>query len=351
VAANIVKKENKMKPTGLGVIGLGLIWERVHQPNLEKLKTVFEPIAFCDVSEQRRAAVSGQFPQANVVSDYQDLLKMPEVEVVLILTPIALNETMALAALAAGKDVIMEKPIARTVAKGKELVAMAQQAGRRLLVTEQMGYRYAEDALLKLLAADEIGEVIMWDRVQHRVLSKLPERMNYTMTPWRKNTDYPLGDLLDGGIHLIASVTKVFGTPTSIFAAGSRKFRPGYGEHDQVTMMFQYDNGLVGMLSHSDCLFEPQNHFHIHGSQGIISWSPDRIVVQKPEQPERIIDLPADNPYTNMWQALAKAWQENTKPFYTAEKALRDVMIVDMVNQSIKTGQRVEAVKPDLIAG
>jgi len=339
-----------MNSTRLGVIGLGLIWERVHQPNLENLKDVFEPVAFCDISEDRRTTIADHFPQASVVSDYQDLLNLPDVEVVLILTPIALNEAVALAALTAGKDIIMEKPIAQTVAKGMALVAAAQQAGRRLWVTEQMGYRHAEDALLELLAVDEIGEVIMWDRVQHRVLSKLPERMNYTMTPWRKNTDYPLGDLLDGGIHLIASTTKVFGTPASIFAAGSQKFRPGYGQYDQVTMMFQYDNGLVGMLSHSDCLFEAQNHFHIHGSRGVISWSPDRIVVQKPELPERIIDLSADNPYANMWQALAKAWQENSEPFYTAEKALRDVMIVDMANQSVKTGQLAEAVKSDLIA-
>lgn len=187
---------------------------------------------------------------------------MSEVEAVLILTPIALNEAVASAALDAGKDIIMEKPIAQTVTEGLALVVAARQAKRRLWVTEQMGYRHAEDVLLDLLAADEIGEVIMWDRVQHRVPSNLPERMNDTMTPLRKNTDYALGDLLDGGIHLIASTTKVFGTPTSIFAAGSRKFWPGYGQHDQVTMMFQYDNGLAGMLSHSDCLFEAQNHFH-----------------------------------------------------------------------------------------
>lgn len=339
-----------MKPTRLGVVGLGLIWERVHQPNLENLKDVFEATAFCDVDEQRRAAIAPKFPKAYVLSDYQDLLKLSEIEAVLILTPISLNEAIALAALQAGKDVIMEKPIARTMAKGMALVDTARQAGRRLFVTEQMGYRNAEDTLIDLLAAGEIGDVVMWDRVQHRVLAKLPERMNYTTTPWRKSPDYPLGDLLDGGIHLIASVTKVFGTPETIFAAGSKKFRPGYGEYDQVTMVFQYNNGLVGMLSHSDCLFEAQNHFHIHGTQGIISWTPNRIVIQKPDQPEHTIDLPAENPYTNMWQALARAWQENSAPYYIPEKALRDVMVVEMIAHSIKTGQRAEVVKSGLIS-
>jgi len=82
-----------MEPTRLGVIGLGLIWERVHQPNLENLKEVFAPVAFCDISEDRRTAIAGHFPQANVVSDYQDLLKMPEVEAVLIMRIIQINNT------------------------------------------------------------------------------------------------------------------------------------------------------------------------------------------------------------------------------------------------------------------
>lgn len=338
-----------MRPTRLGVVGLGLIWSRVHQPHLARLQAVFEPIAFCDVSAERRDTIAAEFPQAHVFSDYHDLLKLPEVEAVLILTPIALNELVAMAALKAGKDILLEKPIARSVAKGMEIVAMTRQAGRRLFVTEQIGYRHAEDALIELLAAGEIGDVVMWDRVQHRILSTQLEPMNYTSTPWRIHPDFPLGNMFDGGIHLIASVTKVFGTPATVFAAGSRKFRPGYGEYDQVTMMFQYDNGLVGMLSHSDCLFEAQNHFHIHGSQGIISWTPERIIVQKPEQPERIIDLPVENAYTNMWQALATAWQEKSQLYYTAERALRDVMVIEAVHQSIISGQLVAAAKSDMI--
>jgi len=104
------------------------------------------------------------------MSDYHELLAMPEVEAVLVLTPIALNETVALDALRAGKDLLLEKPIARSVATGMQIVGAARQAGRRLFVTEQIGYRHADDALLDLLAAGEIGDLVMWDRVQHRIL-------------------------------------------------------------------------------------------------------------------------------------------------------------------------------------
>jgi predicted dehydrogenase len=278
-----------------------------------------------------------------VLSDYHELLALPEVEAVLVLTPIALNEQVALDALRAGKDVLLEKPIARSVAAGSQIVAQARQAGRRLFVTEQMGYRRAEDTLLELLASGEIGELITWDRVQHRILATQPEPMNYTSTPWRINPDYPLGNLFDGGIHLIASVTRLFGTPASIFAVGSKKFRPGYGAHDQVTMLFRYEGGLVGTLSHSDCLYEAQNHFHINGVAGVISWSGEQLVVQKPGEPTRTIALPAENSYSTMWQALAEAWQAGREPAYTPERALRDLMVIELVHQSITLGQSVDA--------
>src|SRR5690606_25884666 len=110
-----------MLPVRLGVIGAGLIWIRRHQATLATLQDVFRPVAFADPSEERRGQAAEQYPDAAMVSDYQDLLALPDVEAVLVLTPIALNAQVALAALQAGKDVIMEKPIARSAAEGAQL--------------------------------------------------------------------------------------------------------------------------------------------------------------------------------------------------------------------------------------
>ena len=142
-----------MKPIKLGVIGLGLIWLRTHKAILATLPEVFAPVAFCDVSEQRRAETAREFPDATLLPDYQSLLKLPEIDAVLVLTPIGLNTTMARAALEAGKMVIMEKPIARSVAEGQQLIALARQTGRRLFVTEQLAYRAADG---KRLPSEEL---------------------------------------------------------------------------------------------------------------------------------------------------------------------------------------------------
>jgi predicted dehydrogenase len=329
-----------MQPIRLGVIGLGLIWIRTHKPILTTMPDAFEPIAFCDLSEERRAAVAQEFPGAQIYSDDQSLLQHPEIEAVLVLTPIALNAPTALAALKAGKHVFMEKPIARSAAEGQELIETARRAGKRLFVTEQFAYRTNEETLAGLIDAGEIGDLIMWHWVQHLEADPAQGPLRYDTTPWRKAADFPLGALFDGGIHLIAGLTKLFGQPESVFATG-RQLRPEYGEYDQVAMMFHYASGLTGMLSHSSYLPPLHNHFHIHGTQGLIVVERNRLVVEKPGGSSQVIDLPAENSYARMWQALAAAYRDNRDPYYTAERALADVALLEMVNRSIKSGETV----------
>jgi scyllo-inositol 2-dehydrogenase (NADP+) len=332
-------KETGMQPIRLGVIGAGLIWIRTHQPILETLKDTFVPVAFCDVSEQRRAALKDAYPDAPVFDDDRKLLALPDVDAVLVLTPIALNAPTAEAALRAGKHVIMEKPIARSVAEGRALVDLARQAGRMLCVTEQMAYRRAEAMLAEIIDAGEIGDLVLWDRVMHLEADTAPGPMQYASTAWRKQADFPLGTMFDGGIHLIAGLSKVFGIPETVAATG-RKLRPEYGEYDQIAALFQYANGVTGMLSHSSYLPPVQNHFDIYGTAGAIVVERDQLVIKKTGQPDRVVELPQENAYVSMWQALRQAMREQRDPFYTPERALRDVAILEAVDRAIKTGGR-----------
>lgn len=330
-----------MNPIRLGVIGAGLIWIRVHKPILNTMKDMFEPVAFCDSDEQRRAEVALEFPDTTVTNDYESLLAIPDVETVLVLTPIALNAPTARAVLAAGKDVIMEKPVARAVAEGQELLAAARQAGKRLVVTEQAAYRQAEDTLRELIASGAIGELVLWERVQHLEGDSSPGPLRYENTAWRKQADYPLGTLFDGGIHTIAGLTKTFGVPQAMVATGTQ-LRPEYGAYDHVAMTFQYANGTTGMLSYSSYMPPLHNHFHVYGTAGVIVIEDNSIRVETRDEPARTIDLPSEQSYVSMWHAIAQAYQEERAPFYTPEKALQDVAILEAVDQSIAAGERVQ---------
>ena len=330
-----------LKPVRLGVIGLGLIWLRVHKPILATLTDVFEIVALCDSDAERRSAAAQEFPCALVCAQADELLAAPQVDAVLVLTPLALNAPMAAACLRAGKDVIMEKPIGRSVAEGAELLASARRLGRRLLVTEQFGYRCEEETLLELLAARSIGEVIVWQRVQHIDADGEQGAMRFDSAPWRKTADFPLGALFDGGIHRVAGLSRVFGAPQSVFASG-RRLRPDYGAYHYVAAQFQYASGLVGMLSYSIHLTPLQDCYILHGDAGVITVEQQRVTVKRIGQPDQVIALPDENDYVRMWAGLADAMRSGGDPLYTAEMALREVAILTAVDQSIARGEKVE---------
>lgn len=337
-----------MQPVRLGIIGAGLIWLRRHQATLANMQDAFVPVAFADPSEQRRSQAREAFPDATVVSDYQALLALPQVEAVVVLTPIVLNAPVAMAALQAGKDVIMEKPIARSVAEGAQLLAQANVAGKRLYVLEQMGYRRGENVLAETIASGEIGDLVMWERVEHLEGDKAQGPMSFASTAWRKEADFPLGTLFDGGIHVLAQLTKVYGRPQSVWATG-KKLREEYGEFDHVAMLFHYAGGFTGMLSHSSYLSPDQNHYTVYGTQGTIKVEWERLLVKRSGQEAREVALPGDDANVNMWQAISAAFHENRAPFYSGYRALQDVLILEKVDQAIHQNQVMHLAEADVL--
>jgi predicted dehydrogenase len=337
-----------MQPIRLGVIGAGLIWLRRHQLTLATMQDSFQPVAFADPSEQRRAQAAEAFPTATIVNDYQDLLALPQVDAVLVLTPLAMNAPVAMAALKAGKDVIMEKPIARSMAEGEQLLSTAKKLGHKLFVLEQMGYRHAENKLLETITSGEIGELVFWERIEHFEADRETGPMAFSSTPWRKEANFPLGTLFDGGIHTIASLTKVYGRPERVWATG-KNLRPEYGEFDQVVMLFHYANGTSGILSHSTYLPSDLNRYTVHGSEGTILVEPKRLVIWKNGAVAREIELPAEDSNANMWSALSDAFHKGSTPFYTGYRALQDVLILVKVDESIHQKQVAQTTEADML--
>ena len=135
----------------------------------------------------------------------------------------------------------------------------------------------------------------------------------------------------------------MFGVPETVAATG-RRLRPEYGEYDHIAALFQYAGGVTGMLSHSSYLPAARNYFHVYGTTGVIVVERDRIVVNTPDRPERVVELPRENASVAMWHALVRAFREERDPLYTPEKALHDVAILEAVDQAIKTGRRVPVV-------
>ncbi|HPD14401.1 MAG TPA: Gfo/Idh/MocA family oxidoreductase [Planctomycetota bacterium] len=150
-----------MKPVRIGIVGLGWWACETHIPNLLRVEGA-QVAALCSRSpasiERGRKALAGRAPEPLVFDDYERLLGSDAVDAVVISTPNHLHAPMALAALWAGKHVLVEKPLGLDPAECQPIVAEA--AERRLTVQVGVELRYSEMAqtLRRLIRQGAIGE-------------------------------------------------------------------------------------------------------------------------------------------------------------------------------------------------
>lgn len=125
----------------IGIIGCGGIANGKHMPSLKKIKNV-QMVAFCDIIEERAAKAAKEYgtPDAKVYTDYKELLKDGEIEVVHVLTPNREHADITIDALYADKHVMCEKPMAKTAADARRMYEAAEKTGKKLTI----GYQHRQ---------------------------------------------------------------------------------------------------------------------------------------------------------------------------------------------------------------
>lgn len=148
-----------MRDLKVGIIGCGGIANGKHLPAIKKNGN-FKIVAFCDLIEERAQKAKSEYgtPDARVYTDYKELLK-EDIEAVYVLTPNNAHSYMTIDALEAGKNVMCEKPMAKTSAEAKAMVEAAERTGKVLTIGYQNRYRTDSSYLKKLCTNDELGDI------------------------------------------------------------------------------------------------------------------------------------------------------------------------------------------------
>ncbi len=120
----------------------------------------------CDLDSQRLAKVHSQFPWTTPITDYRVALDDKEVQAVAIATPVSTHYPLTMAALNAGKHVLVEKPLAATVADAEEMVRTAKERGLVLLVDHTFIYTPAVQKIKQLVEQGELGDLLYFDSVR-----------------------------------------------------------------------------------------------------------------------------------------------------------------------------------------
>src|SRR5262245_32124319 len=145
--------------TGAGYWGPNLIRNFAACPDTQL-------VAVCDRDEQRLAKALANYPGVEAIRQFDELLARPDIDAVAIATPVDTHAPMGLAALAAGKHVLIEKPLAPSVAAAEQLIAAAKAAGRILMVDHTYVYSGPVQKIKQLLDAGEVGDVYFIDSVR-----------------------------------------------------------------------------------------------------------------------------------------------------------------------------------------
>ena len=276
---------------GLGLIGSGFMG-RTHAFGFVNAGRVFTlPVAvelelLADASEElaSRAATSLGFRRAS--GDWRALVADPAVRIVDVTTPNVLHKEMALAAIAAGKHVYCEKPLAPTAADARQMTLAAERAG----VVTAVGFNYLKNPMLKLardiIASGEIGEVRTFQGIHAE------DYMADAETPWSWRLD-PAGGggaLADIGSHIIATARYLLGPIESVqgdvaTAIPSRPVAPGSAERRAVAVddvaraHLRFAGGATGALEANWIATgrKMRHDFEVSGSKGAIAFSQERL--------------------------------------------------------------------------
>jgi predicted dehydrogenase len=123
----------------------------------------WELVAVCDTDMDRATALAGRTGAGAAVASVDELLAEHDVDAVAVATPARTHHPVAMAAIAAGKHVLVEKPLADTVERGREMVEAAAAAGTVLMADHTYCYTPAVTRIRDLVAAGELGEILYVD--------------------------------------------------------------------------------------------------------------------------------------------------------------------------------------------
>ena len=146
------------EPVRIGVVGAGAIAQLTHLPVLSKMRGV-QLVGLADNDRPKARSLADRFDIPDVFTDIEDLLEAEALQAVVVATPNHLHEPHVLRAIAAGVDVLCERPLALTAKGVDRIINAANRSGRKVLVANNYRFRSDVQALAGFLRGGELGKL------------------------------------------------------------------------------------------------------------------------------------------------------------------------------------------------
>jgi len=274
----------------VALIGIGG-WSTVIADAAKRSKKVELVTCFTRTPEKRRAFAEKY--ECDEEKSVEDVIKRDDVDGVLLTTPNAIHAEHAVLAAQHGKHVFVDKPIANTMADGKEIVKACQEAGVVLLVGHDMRRLAGNRKVKELIEGGAIGDPI-------QVEANFSHSLGFDLTPdkfrWRgDDSGCPAGSLMTMGVHHADTLNYFFGPIKTAFSFFNKLYIPAEVE-DVTATIFEFESGVLGYLG-SNYASPKANWIYVYGTKANLLCS-----LALPEVPfeEYLKIWPVVDRYTNL---------------------------------------------------
>jgi predicted dehydrogenase len=337
----------------IGIIGCGRVAQNAYMPLVMSLMTngSVRSVSGADINPERRAEMQEKFPMRRVYADPDELLADPDIDVVLVLTSMREHGDFAIAALRAGKHVLVEKPMATTREQAAELLRVAETSPGHLVCAPHVMLSPDYQEMYRTVAAGGVGRPLL-----------ARSRYGWDGPDWGQWFYAPGGGpLFDLGVYNVTSLTGLLGPVASVTAVSTltRPERVVDGERiavqtdDTFQIILQHEEGALSTVTTA---FGIQRYrgaaLEVYGLQGTIQmlgddWAPAGLEYWSNDIGTwQLIDTTSAYwPWTDGLSHLVECVLTGETPYTRPEHAFHvlDIMLAAMTAAETGTTQQVHS--------
>ncbi len=320
----------------VAIAGCGQI-SRTHLRAIRASSQPIEIIGLYDRDRSRAEARAGEFGVARVYRSWEEVLDDRAAETIALLLPHNLHGDLAIQALEAGHHVVVEKPMATTVAECARMLAAAHRAGRQLRPVHNRVYDPASDAARSFIESGAIGEVFLAQTIG------LEPPQTVSVRPWLGTAAGGGGVLLAQAIHPAYVLRWVLGEVAEVACLCAKRKVVEMTAEDTAVAMLRFASGAIGEMAgtfglkvgpheHGITFYGPDGYVEVHSRRGVLAISERRFGDRAPHP---LLEEPGwGQGFQRMWEDYARGLTTGTATRVNAEDGLRAVEIIEAAYRS-----------------
>jgi predicted dehydrogenase len=346
----------------IGIIGAGSISD-MHLQAYQKLEGV-ELYAVCDLNQARAEEKAKPYGISHVYTDYRELLANPEVDAVSICTWNNTHAEISIAALRAGKHVLVEKPLCRTVEEALQIQEAVRETGKTLQVGFVRRYDANAQVVKRFINSGELGEIYY---AKASCIRRLGNPGGWFADQERSGG----GPLIDIGVHVIDLCWYMMGRPKPVSVSGNTYKKLGNRAHvrnlsfykaadydpstngveDMANALIRFENGASLLVDVSFTLHAKRDEISVklYGDQGGVELEPEVILVTEkhdtilnvtPQTDNKSIHVP--DAFYNEVSHFVSCCRSGSTPISPVEDGLTMMRMLCGIYESAEKGTEIQ---------